>query len=60
MINRLMLSLKKAVASQEQTWSLGEPTVNIPIKFRRSLVTTVDEIRLDAFLSRGEEAQSQA
>lgn len=62
MINRLMLSLKKAITSREQIWSLGEPTINIPMKFpgHRGLVTIVDEIRLDEFSSRGEEAQSQA
>jgi len=51
MITRLLLSLKKAGASQEHGWSLGELTTPTSMKFaeRRGGDVTRDEIRLDIF-----------
>ena len=53
MITRLLLSLKKANASQEQAWSLGEPSAHTPMGFaeHRSGAITRDETRLDTFAS---------
>jgi len=53
MITRLLLSLKKAGASQEHGWSFGEPTTHITMKFaeRRGGDVTRDEIHLDIFAS---------
>ena len=61
MITRLMLSLKKSAAPQEDRWSLGEPTVHSSMRFaeRRGSVITRDEIHLDTFASMHEGAQSQ-
>jgi len=52
MITRLLLSLKKACASQENGWSLGEPTMPTAMKFaeRRGGDVTRDEIHLDIFV----------
>jgi len=49
MVVRLLLSLKKAGASREDGWSLGEPTTHTTMKFadRRGGVATRDEIPLD-------------
>ena len=61
MITRLLLSLKKAIASQDHGWSLGEPTMRTTMRFaeRRGGVITRDEIRLDTFATTHEETQSQ-
>ena len=60
MITRLLLSLKKANASQEYGWNLGEPTVHTTMRFaeRRGDVSR-DEMHLDTFASTHEETQSQ-
>ena len=60
MITRLMLSLKKAGASQEHEWSLVVPTTDASVRFaeRRGGVVTRDEIPLDNFSSTQEGAQS--
>ena len=57
MITRLLLSLKKASASQEYGWNLGETTVHTTIRFaeRRGGVSTGDEIRLDTVFARTDE-----
>ena len=62
MITRLLLSLRKANASQEHGWSLGELTTHTTMRFaeRRDGAPTRDEIRLDTFVSTHEETQSQA
>ena len=51
MITRLMLSLKKAAASQGDLWSFGEPTTVTRVKFAtpQSLDTRRDEIGMDSF-----------
>jgi len=61
MITRLLLSLKKAGASREDGWSLGEPTTHTAMRFadRRGGVATRDEIPLDSFMSTQERTQSQ-
>jgi len=61
MITRLLLSLKKANASQECGWSFGEPTTHSTMRFaeRRGGVATRDEIPLDTFLSTHEGSQGQ-
>ena len=59
MITRLMLSLKKATASQNEAWSLGEPTVHT-MWFIDRQVTTGDEMNLDTFAIANGEAQTQA
>ena len=61
MITRLLLSLKKANASQAYGWSLGEPTVYTTMRFaeHRGGVGTRDEIRLDTFASTHEGTRSQ-
>ena len=62
MVTRLLLSLKKASASREQGWSLGEPTTHTTMKFveRRGGITTKDiEIPLGTFSSSQETTQSQ-
>ena len=57
---RLLLSLKKAGASQERGWNLGEPITHTTMKFAelRGGFTTRDEIRLDIFASTHEGNQS--
>ena len=62
MITRLLLSLKKANASQEHAWSLGEPATHTTMRFAegRGGASTRDEIHLDTFASTQEAAtQSQ-
>ena len=61
MITRLLLSLKKANASEEHGWSFGEPTTHTTMKFaeRRSGATTRDEVSLDTFAGTQEGTQSQ-
>lgn len=51
MITRLMLSLRKAAAFQEDAWSFGESTTSGVMGFarRRGFATTGDEMRLDNF-----------
>jgi len=60
MVTRLLLSLKKAVATQERGWSFGEPT-NMKFAERRgaSLVTRDEIIHLDIFASTYEGIRSQ-
>jgi hypothetical protein len=61
MIARLMLSLKKAAASQQGGWSFGEPTTYTSIRFaERRGDSTRDEIDLDIFASTHEGTQSRA
>ena len=62
MITRLLLSLKKANASLEQAWSLGEVPTHSTMNFaeRPGGVATRDEIILGTFASKQEETQSQA
>ena len=61
MITRLLLSLKKANASQEQGWSFGEPTTHTGMRFaeRRGDVAAGDPIHLDMFASTHGGAQIQ-
>ena len=61
MITRLLLSLKKANASQEHRWSFGEPTTHTTMRFaeRRGGVAVRDVIYLDTFSSTHEGARSQ-
>ena len=61
MVTRLLLSLKKAGASREHGWSLGEPTTHTTMKFadHRGGVSTRDEIPLDTFASTRETTQSR-
>ena len=61
MVTRLLLSLKKAGASREHGWNLGEPTAHTTLKFadHRGSVFTRDEIPLDTFTSAPETTQSQ-
>jgi len=61
MITRLLLSLRKANASQEHGWNLGESTTRTTLRFveRRGGGATVDAIYLDTFSSTHEGAQSQ-
>ena len=61
MISRLLLSLKKASASQEQGWSFGELSTRSVMKFAERPVgaATKDEINLGTFASKREEIQSQ-
>ena len=49
MITRLMLSLKKAAASQGDLWSFGDTTAITRVKFAAPLDTSGDEIGLDNF-----------
>lgn len=59
MIARLLLSLKKAGASQEG-WSLGEPTIStMGFAEGRGGVTTRDEIHLDTLGSTHERVHGQ-
>jgi hypothetical protein len=53
MITRLLLSLKKATALQENAWSFGEPTLQATMGFaeHRGGVITRNEIHLDTFTS---------
>ena len=64
MINRLMLSTKKAcAASDDSPWSLGEPTTCISVKIaeHQSDGDSRDEIHLHTFTGTYEEArESQA
>ena len=61
MITRLMLSLKKATASQDEAWNLGEPTTHATMRFvERRDVSTGDEMLLDTLASAHERTQSQA
>ena len=62
MITRLMLSLKKANTSQDNGWSLGEPTTKTTLRFaeRQGIATMGDNVRLDTLASSDEGAQSQA
>ena len=57
MITRIMLSLKKAAASQGDQWSLGEPTTFTGVRFAPDRVhdTTGDVIALETFRSKGRE-----
>ena len=62
MITRLLLSLRKANASQEPGWSLGGLTTHTTIRFAERLgdVVTRGETCTDAFASTHEGTQSQA
>jgi len=61
MITRLLLSLKKANASEEHGWSFGEPTTHTTMKFaeRRGGADTRDEVPLDTCASTQEGTRSQ-
>ena len=61
MVTRLLLSLKKAVATQERGWKLGEPTTHTTMRFaeHRGGASAGDEIHLDTLASAPEETQSQ-
>ncbi|KAF9648233.1 hypothetical protein BDM02DRAFT_3261179 [Thelephora ganbajun] len=61
MITRLMLSLRKANASQECGWSLGAPTAHTTMAFaeRRGVTDAGDEVHLDTYASGHEGTQSQ-
>ena len=61
MVVRLLLSLKKAGASREDGWSLGEPTTHTTMRFaeRRGGDITRDEIHLDISPSMQERTQGQ-
>ena len=60
MITRLLLSLKKAVATQEYGWNLGEPTAHTTMRFaERRGAARGDEIPLDIFPSTHEGTQSE-
>jgi len=62
MVGRLMISLKKAVSSQGNVWSSGEPTIYTGIRFveRRGIVALGDEIHLETFLSEHKGRRSRA
>ena len=57
MISRIMLSLKKAAISEEDQWSLGEPTTFTGVRFAsdRGHDTTGDGMALETFRSKGRE-----
>ena len=57
MITRLMLSLKKASTSQEEAWSIGEPTMRFAEP--RPVVVTSGEIHLDTFANESVGVQSR-
>jgi hypothetical protein len=59
MVTRLMLSLKKAAASQK--WNFGEPTTHTTMRFaeRRGSFSTRNVIHLDVFASMHEGTQSR-
>jgi len=61
MITRLLLSLRKASASQEHEWSFGESTAHTALRFVecRGGAATIDAIYLDTFSSTREETQSR-
>ena len=61
MITRLLLSLKKAAASQEDAWSFGEPSEHTTMRFAECQggISTKDEIHLDIFVSTRESTRSQ-
>jgi len=61
MITRLLLSLKKAGASQEHGWSFGEPTTYTIMNFAeyRRGVAMRDEIPLHTLSSTQEGTQSK-
>jgi len=60
MITRLLLSLKKANASEENGWSFGEPTMDTTMRFaeRRGGADTRDAMHLVTFASTHERTQS--
>jgi len=60
MITRLLLSLRKAGASREDGWSLGEPITYTTISFAepRDGAATRDEVPLDTFTSTQEGTQN--
>ena len=59
MVTRLLLSLRKAAATQDHGWSLGEPS-NMRFAERRGGLVTRDEvIHLDIFTSTYEGIQSR-
>ena len=60
MTTRLLLSLRKASASQEHGWSFGEPTTYTSMRFseRRYDVAAGDATQLDTFVSTHEGPQS--
>jgi len=61
MVTRLLLSLKKAGASQESAWSLGElTTTTVGFAEHRGGATTNDEIILNTFASTDNGTQSRA
>ena len=62
MITRLLLSLRKANASQESGWCLGRLTTHTTIRFAENLgdVVTRDETRTYDYASTHEGTQSQA
>jgi hypothetical protein len=61
MVTRLLLSLKKAAASQKHGWRFGEPTTYTTMRFaERRGDSTGDEIPLDTFANTHEETQSLA
>ena len=58
MISRIMLSLKKAAASQGDYWSLGDPSSFTGIRFAdtvRGREAPGDEVPLEALRARGRE-----
>ena len=61
MITRLLLSLKKAAASQEDVWSFREPSEHTTMRFAECQggVSRKDEIHLDIFVSTRESTRSQ-
>ena len=61
MITRLLLSLRKANASQEHGWSFGEPTTHTTIRFaeHRSGAAARDGVYLDTFASTHEGTQGR-
>jgi hypothetical protein len=61
MITRLLLSLKKATASKEDGWNLGEPTTHTYVGSagRRGGIIARDEMRLETFSNSHEGTQSQ-
>ena len=58
MVTRLMLSLKKAAASQVDGWSFGEPTIRFSEP--QGAVVTSDEVRPDTFSNGYAGARSRA
>jgi len=62
MVTRLLLSLKKATAPNENAWSLGEPTAHTYAGYaeRRGGLVMRDEMRLETLASSDEGAQARA